>query len=76
MTISDVVVASSGPCCSKWGDRHYPTPGGPPRLTLHTGCGGSVGVDLQCDRCGEQVLFGQLDLPLGPGSPRNARAAT
>src|SRR6201997_2127302 len=19
----------------KWGDRHYPTPGGPPRLTLH-----------------------------------------
>jgi DNA-binding HxlR family transcriptional regulator len=59
----------------KWGDRHYPTPGGPPRLTLHTGCGGNVGADLQCDRCGEQVRFGQLDLPLGPGSPRVARAA-
>ncbi len=24
----------------KWGDRHYPAPGGPPRLTLHAGCGG------------------------------------
>ncbi len=27
----------------KWGDRHYPTPGGPPRLTLHAGCGGNIG---------------------------------
>ena len=29
----------------KWGDRHYPTPGGPPRLTLHAGCGGNIGPD-------------------------------
>jgi DNA-binding HxlR family transcriptional regulator len=56
----------------KWGDRHYPAPGGPPRLTLHTGCGGNVGADLRCDRCGEQVMFGELDLPLG--APRSARA--
>jgi DNA-binding HxlR family transcriptional regulator len=54
----------------KWGDRHYPAEGGPPRLTLHTGCGGNVGADLMCDRCGEQVKFGEMDLPLGPGSPR------
>ena len=53
----------------KWGDRHYPAEGGPPRLTLHTGCGGDVGVDLVCDRCGEQVGFGELDMPLGPGAP-------
>lgn len=55
----------------KWGDRHYPAAGGPPRLTLHTGCGGNVGSDLLCDRCGKQVMFGQLDLPLGPGATRS-----
>jgi DNA-binding HxlR family transcriptional regulator len=54
----------------KWGDRHYPTPNGPPRLTLHTGCGGSFGPDLLCDRCGKQARPGEIDLPLGPGSPR------
>jgi DNA-binding HxlR family transcriptional regulator len=52
----------------KWGDRHYPAPGGPPRLTLHTGCGGTVGADLRCDRCGDQVALGRLDLPPGPGA--------
>jgi DNA-binding HxlR family transcriptional regulator len=52
----------------KWGDRHYPTPNGPPRLTFHTGCGGTIGHDLRCKRCGEQVGPGDFDLPLGPGS--------
>ena len=33
----------------KWGDRHYPTPTGPPRLTLHAGCGGNIGPDLRCE---------------------------
>jgi DNA-binding HxlR family transcriptional regulator len=60
----------------KWGDRHYPAPGGPPRLTVHTACGGNVGPDLRCDRCGEQVMFGELDLPLGPGAPPSRRAAS
>jgi DNA-binding HxlR family transcriptional regulator len=59
----------------KWGDRYYPAEGGPPRLTLHTGCGGEVGRDLICARCGEHVMFGEMDLPLGPGSPR-VRAAS
>src|SRR5579862_9206211 len=53
----------------KWGDRHYPTPGGPPRLTLHARCGGNVGPDLHCERCGEQVPPGALDLTPGPGAP-------
>jgi DNA-binding HxlR family transcriptional regulator len=53
----------------KWGDRHYPTPGGPPRLTLHRGCGGNVGPDFLCERCGEPITPGGLDLPLGPGAP-------
>jgi DNA-binding HxlR family transcriptional regulator len=53
----------------KWGDRYYPTPNGPPRLTLHAGCGGSVGRDLRCDRCGEPVEPGEIDLQPGPGAP-------
>jgi DNA-binding HxlR family transcriptional regulator len=58
----------------KWGDRHYPTPGGPPRLTLHAGCGGNVGADLHCERCGAHVDAAALDLPDGPGA--RARSAT
>lgn len=54
----------------KWGDRHYPEPGGPPRLTLHAGCGGAVGADLHCGRCGERVGAGELELPPGPGARR------
>ena len=51
----------------KWGDRHYPTPNGPPRLTLHAGCGGNIGPDLRCDRCGKHVAHTEIELPLGPG---------
>jgi DNA-binding HxlR family transcriptional regulator len=57
----------------KWGDRHYPTPNGPPRLTLHAGCGGSIGSDLHCDRCGKRPGFAELELPPGPGAPRAER---
>ena len=53
----------------KWGDRHYPTPEGPPRLTLHTGCGGNVGADLRCERCGQPVARGEVELRPGPGAP-------
>ena len=53
----------------KWGDRHYPTPGGPPRLTLHAGCGGNVGADFRCDRCGQRAAPGEIELPVGPGAP-------
>jgi DNA-binding HxlR family transcriptional regulator len=52
----------------KWGDRHYPTPGGPPRLTLHAGCGGNIGPDLRCDRCGGQAAPGDIVLQPGPGA--------
>ena len=51
----------------KWGDRHYPAPDGPPRLTRHAGCGGVVGPDLRCDRCGEHPEFRELELCPGPG---------
>jgi DNA-binding HxlR family transcriptional regulator len=52
----------------KWGDRHYPTPNGPPRLTLHAGCGGNIGPDLRCDRCGKHAAHAEIELPLGPGA--------
>jgi DNA-binding HxlR family transcriptional regulator len=52
----------------KWGDRHYRPPGGPPRLTLHAGCGGDVDASFRCERCGAVVGPGELDLPLGPGA--------
>jgi DNA-binding HxlR family transcriptional regulator len=54
----------------KWGDRHYATPKGAPRLTLHAGCGGDVGANWQCDRCGKQVRGGELELLPGPGASR------
>jgi DNA-binding HxlR family transcriptional regulator len=59
----------------KWGDRHYPTPGGPPRLTLHAGCGGNIGVDFRCDRCGERAGIGGIELPPGPGAPQGENPA-
>jgi DNA-binding HxlR family transcriptional regulator len=58
----------------KWGDRHYPTAGGPPRLTIHAGCGGSFGADLRCDRCGQPASPGEIELPLGPGARRGEPA--
>jgi DNA-binding HxlR family transcriptional regulator len=57
----------------KWGDRHYPTPSGPPRLTLHVDCGGNIGADFRCDRCGERAKPGEIDLPPGPGHSSRAR---
>ena len=58
----------------KWGDRHYPTPGGPPRLTLHADCGGNIGPDLRCDRCGEHAARWGDPAPARPrGAARGAR---
>jgi DNA-binding HxlR family transcriptional regulator len=54
----------------KWGDRHYPTPHGAPRLTLHAGCGGEVELSLHCLACGERVTPEGLDLPLAPAFAR------
>jgi DNA-binding HxlR family transcriptional regulator len=52
----------------EWGDRHYPTPGGPRRLTLHATCGGNIGPDLHCERCGKRAGAGEIMLPPGPGA--------
>ena len=52
----------------KWGDRYYPEPGGPPLLTVHIGCGGSIGADLRCDRCGDPYAQGEIEFHPGPGA--------
>ena len=58
----------------KWGDRYYPEPGGPPRLTKHVGCGGNIGADFRCDRCGNPYKPGEIEFRAGPGAAA-ARAA-
>jgi DNA-binding HxlR family transcriptional regulator len=57
----------------KWGDRYYPTAGGPPRLTLHVGCGGNIGADFRCDRCGKPFGPGDIEFQPGPGAPPERR---
>jgi DNA-binding HxlR family transcriptional regulator len=59
----------------KWGDRHYPAAGGPPRLTVHAGCGGRIGRDLVCEKCGAHAGFGEIELPPGPGATPPVSAA-
>ena len=49
-----------------WGDRYYGRPEGPPRLTTHRGCGGRVGPEMRCDRCGERVGFSDIQVEPGP----------
>src|SRR3954469_363782 len=51
----------------KGGDRHYAPPEGPPRLTLHRGCGGRVEADMVCERCGEPVRPRAIEVPPAPG---------
>jgi DNA-binding HxlR family transcriptional regulator len=50
----------------KWGDAHYPHPTGPPRLTLHRGCGGKVDARLRCARCRQQVAYKDIEVQAGP----------
>ncbi len=54
---------------AKWGDRFYTGRLGPPRLSLHRGCGGEVDERLVCERCGEGVWFDEIETV-----PRAARA--
>jgi DNA-binding HxlR family transcriptional regulator len=57
----------------KWGDRHY-APDGPPKLTLHRGCGGRVEADMVCARCGELVPSpGGIEVVPGPGARDESR---
>ena len=57
----------------KWGDSHYPTEAGPPRVALHRGCDGKVSANMRCGRCRRRVGFADLELRPGPGL--NGRSA-
>jgi DNA-binding HxlR family transcriptional regulator len=46
----------------KWGDRHHPSPQGPPVRTLHRGCGGEVDALMHCQACGAHVEYAELEL--------------
>jgi len=50
----------------KWGDKHA-APNGPPRLTLHRGCGGEIDDHLTCSKCGARVTARQVEARPGPG---------
>ena len=58
----------------KWGDRYYAGPEGPPRLTLHRGCGGELDDELRCARCGGHVPFADVEVVPGPGLAAAERA--
>lgn len=55
-----------------WGDRHSPTPGGPPMIVIHKRCGEPVTDRGICERCGE-VLHAR-DARAVPGPGLSARA--
>ncbi|HEU5109583.1 MAG TPA: helix-turn-helix domain-containing protein [Micromonosporaceae bacterium] len=50
-----------------WGDRHLAGEQGPPRLTRHRGCGGTLHARLVCDSCGGTADRGDLEILPGPG---------
>ena len=52
-----------------WGDRHLAGPAGPPRLTRHHHCGGTLDAELLCATCRQPVPAADVDVLPGPGLP-------
>ena len=50
-----------------WGDKHLAGSEGPPRLTRHHDCGGTVQATLTCTTCERPLRAGELDVLPGPG---------
>jgi DNA-binding HxlR family transcriptional regulator len=55
-----------------WGDRHLAGPAGPPRLTHHRDCGGTLQASLTCTACGQSVGAADMEVVPGPGLHRHA----
>ncbi len=51
-----------------WGDEHYPSPGGPPRVLVHADCGGAVTSDHRCAGCGRPLAVSDVVSLPGPRS--------
>ncbi len=58
-----------------WGDRHLAGRAGPPRLTKHHACGGTVSATLTCTECGQMIAPADMDVVPGPGLRRRTRSA-
>jgi DNA-binding HxlR family transcriptional regulator len=52
----------------QWGDRHAPSPGGPPIVMVHRGCGGEVDSHRACTSCGKLLELHQVQALPGPGA--------
>ena len=52
----------------QWGDQHYPSPAGPPRLITHSDCGGPVAAQLVCRSQGQSVTPDRITVLPGPGA--------
>lgn len=50
-----------------WGDRHSPSPGGPPMLIVHKECGGEVNDRGACESCGKVLNARDARALPGPG---------
>ncbi len=59
----------------RWGDRHSPSPGGPPMLIEHKGCGGTVSDRGICERCGEVLQARDARAVPGPGMMETTQPA-
>lgn len=53
----------------QWGDRHAPSPGGPPVVVRHRGCGGMLTAAFTCDACGASLGPRDVESVPGPGVP-------
>lgn len=51
-----------------WGERYSPTPGGPKRLIVHKGCGGTVSERGICENCGKTLTARDAKQVPGPGA--------
>jgi DNA-binding HxlR family transcriptional regulator len=59
-----------------WGDRHSPTPDGPPLLIFHKECGGRVSDRGICETCGEVLEARDARAMPGPGADALALAGS
>jgi DNA-binding HxlR family transcriptional regulator len=52
----------------QWGDKHAPTPDGPPVVLEHRGCGGTIDEHRICKRCGQRLGPRDALAKAGPGA--------
>ena len=52
----------------QWGDRHAPSPAGPPVLLRHKECGGEVDGHRICTACGTSLEARDVRAVAGPGA--------